>query len=127
VQCNQRLQLSYNYPRYDYLDALTGESDVDPPEKTPHHMQAQATLKLLPLQPAVPSFFRSSTTELRTKSLTDLQENPSTKASRTSIANMSLSNKLSITDVDLSGKRVLTRVSYLQIEGHNDELQLTKL
>ena len=90
-------------------------------KNTPPH-ESSSHMKLLPLQPALPSFFHSSTAELHSKSLTDLQENSSTKASRTSIAIMSLSNKLSITDVDLSGKRVLIRVSYFQTDGHTDEL-----
>jgi hypothetical protein len=44
---------------------------------------------------------------------------------RTLIAKMSLSNKLSITDVDLKGKRVLIRVSYLQCWSRTKEIALT--
>jgi len=43
--------------------------------------------------------------------------NLSNNTARSSIAIMSLSSKLSITDVDLSGKRVLIRVSSLRIGG----------
>jgi hypothetical protein len=90
--------------------------------KTSHHMQAQATTWRGSNQPTLLSFFPT----LNHNTSRKIPHNLVKKTGTSSIATMSLSNKLSITDVDLSGKRVLIRVNYhLALCVH--ELLLTRM
>jgi hypothetical protein len=84
---------------------------------TTTHMQAQA-IGGVAIKPTLPSFFSLINHRSSNKIPHNLErKNFSKNTGRSSIAIMSLSSKLSITDVDLSGKRVLIRVSSLQIGG----------
>jgi hypothetical protein len=131
------VQSSFNYP-FPHPVRASSRCDALPtsiwmPIESPgnqmltHRKKHPTTCKLKPLEITTPptrASFLFSFIDRRTshKIPHRLARKPSTKASRTSIAIMSLSNKLSITDVDLSGKRVLIRVSYFQTDGHTDDL-----
>jgi hypothetical protein len=82
------------------------------------HMQAQATCGGVATSTHASFLFSLINHRPSNKIPHNLERiNLSKNTGRSSIAIMSLSSKLSITDVDLSGKRVLIRVSSLRIGG----------